>query len=440
MGSGNFTNGDTGEVCTRQLAALTQLGAGRCRINLYAGAYLVDNDWNRPRPEVLDSVMEQMHAARITPMLLFEYYTHDGTEAKRLGDRAQWQAIGHAFAARFQPGGTWATERGITDGFGLDLYTASNEPEPGGFAAGKSPGPEPYLALLLGLADGVHAVGPALRVVPGGFMAANAWQDWSLRGLGTGLAPMLNDGTLAGLDLHTYADVQWAPMEGTYASSAQHNFDRVKMANGITREIEFFATEFNYKHRACPPEQAAAGLLTAIWDNLAVVGSDGRTLVTRLAMPWNLFNLATEDAEFGLATTMQPYVPSQRGEVVARVLTLTRGLTLVAADPRRTGMIALRGPNRTMWVWQNRPGWTDRPGPSVTLDGVPPGATAVTVHGWNGLRGTVPITPGQPVLIKGLATGETSMFVVEAADVTDPETLLPARATPRLTLADVAGR
>ena len=436
MGGGNLTNGEHGPVLESQIQVLATLGGTQARISLYPDCYIINRDWDKPQPQPIDAVMTRLHTAGVKPMLLLEYYARYIGD-HRLGSYEQWKVIGATFAKRYRPGGTWAVENTISDGFGIDLYTVFNEPETEAFALGGELGPKPYVEALRGFADGIHGVDKTLRVAAGGFMAANAWSDWTLRGIGPFLAPLLNDGTLAGLDLHTYYDAEFAPMETGYNSSAQNNFDLVKLTCGITRDVDFFATEFNYKNRVAKPEQVAAGLLTGIWDNLAVVGNDGRALRSRLALPWNIFNEQKTDDQFGMTLTTQPYAPTLSGTVIKLVLELTKGLSVVAADPRGSGMIALRGADRTMWVWQNRLGWTDQQGTAVELSGVPAAAREVEVYGWDGLRKKIAISAGGTVKLDGLAAGQTSMFVVRAVGPEKPEALLPPRAAKRKTFADL---
>lgn len=423
-GAGNLTNGEMTDEVRQQIAIMQELGMRRCRVNLYPGRYLERiGAWDKPRAQAFDEVMSALHAANIEPMVLLEYYT-DYHDKEGLGTEEQWFAIGQTIATRYRPGGTWAQENSAGDTFGVRLFTAMNEPEPGEFRLGGKLGPEPYVAALRGFGRGVKSIDPRLEVAPGGFMAANAWDDWTLRGLGPALAPLWNDGTLDGIDLHTYYDVEWAPMEGGYGNSAMHNFLMVKRASGITADIQFYSTEWNYKFRTCSREQAAAGVLTGFWDHVGAVGNDGRTLRSGIAFAWNVFNPMDKDTQFGMAASREPWTPSPRGAMLQRVLALTADLRLVVADPLGSGLYALTGEKATMWVWQNRAGWTDRPGTSLTLHGVPAAARTVTIHGADGVVRTVPVS-GSSLTIADLPTEATLMFVADAAATVAPSALLP---------------
>ena len=68
-----------------------------------------------------------------------------------------------------------------------------------------------YASALAGLSAGVKSVQPDGKVMPGGFASVNAFGDCTLRGLATHLEPLWANGTLDGLDLHTYYDIQVLP-------------------------------------------------------------------------------------------------------------------------------------------------------------------------------------------------------------------------------------
>lgn len=419
IGGGNVgTNGDTSNSTLVMLNILQSINATACRTNLYPGSYIDNNNWSMPTPAVLDGFMLAAYARNITPMVLLEYYPNFYPSVG-FGTPQQWQGIGAAFAEYLQPGGGWAVKYGIRN-FGVSVYSAVNEPDgQANFTVnGTVPGPDAYVAALAGLSAGVKSVNPALKVAPGGFMSANAFDDWTLRGLGPRLAPLWNSGALDALDLHTYFDIQYAPMEGTHGHSAQANVDAIRAACGITSPtLAFHATEYNYKERLVNETYAAAGLLTAVWDALGVVGADGAP-ATALAFPWNIFNTNASDLDYGMAVTDAPYVPTQRGVTFALVTRMlaARAWQWVSADPRSAGVFVLAASagDATLTVWQNRDGWTSmQPLRDVfNVTQLPLGATQVQYYGFDGLRQVVPVSPGTAwVVVAGVAVNETAMFL-----------------------------
>jgi len=428
LGGGNVgTNGATDAGVRAQLAALSAGGAGGgCRTNLYPGAYIKDGkDWDSPTPQSLDAFMALALAANVTPVVLFEYYAPDFLNASGFGSRAQWRALGAAFAAHLRPGGTWAAAAGAPAGFGITDFTAINEPDGGtGFLAGGQPGPDAYAAALAGLGEGVHSVAPGLRAFPGGFMSANAFDDVTLRGLAAKLGPLWSNGTLDGLDLHTYFDVQYAPMEGTHARSAQANFDGVLRAAGVAPAgsgVLFTSTEFNYKERLESEQYSAQGLFTAVFDGVGVVDGANAPVALRV-FPWNVFDTNASDADYGMAASLAPYVPTPRGcawLLAVALLRLGGGWAVRSADPRGTGVLELESGEgdaaALLVVWQDRRGWTSLPTfpASFTVQGIPAAATSLQVLGYGGQRGaTVPLAPGQgSATVSGLEENNTWAFL-----------------------------
>lgn len=431
LGAGNFTNGSVNKESEAQFQLLKAVGGTRCRINLYPSVYLLNSDWERPNPACLDAILLAARRYGVRPMLLFEFYSdYEKKGTIKLGTYEQWFHLGKAFAEYCRPNGTWdRAHRNDTtappsssskvnkdraskeEESGIRIYTAINEPDGGDFKAGGAIGPARYVAAIKGLADGVHSVDRSLLALPGGFLSPNAFRDWTLRGIGPALAPLWNDGTLDGIDLHTYYDVQYAPMEKTYERSAQHNFDAVKRACGITRDIHFYATEFNYKKRLVDEDQAAKGLLTGIWDNFGVVQNDGKTGATLFAFPWNLFNDAHKDVEFGMRLTFEPLALSARGQVLQHVMQLTQGMTFESRDPHTKGEYVLTGPGKKLWVWQDRTAWTDHPGHTYTVTNIPKTLTHLEIHAWDGLRKTLPLSGQTSLTISDLPGDETYLFL-----------------------------
>ncbi|RMG68594.1 MAG: hypothetical protein D6722_11640, partial [Bacteroidetes bacterium] len=336
MGAGNFTNG---RVTTRewdQMRLLNELGEGMARFNIYPNKYWQNGQVN---VHAMDSLMGLAYEYGVRPMILFEQY---GTP---VGDYDKWYAIGSAFAAHYGPGGTWGSARGISD-WGVTLFSAFNEPD-AMRRDSNAIGYDEYKTALQGLADGVHSIHDSLRVIPGGFMSANAFSDYTLGGYGSAIAPLLNDGTLDGIDLHTYFG-KYAPVT-KYKFSAQSNFNSIKKTCGITREIAFYASEFNYKaHQEPVPEDTAAKhLLTMIWDHLGVCGSDSHTVVSKMSLIWGHFDTAYST---GIARNVYPWVPKSRGRVWQTTLELLQGMRFLSADPLETGVYVLESATHKIWV------------------------------------------------------------------------------------------
>ena len=398
MGAGNFTNGRVSQREIDQMQLLGQLGEGMARFNIYPGKYWQNGTVNST---LLDSIMSIAYAEGVEPMILFEQY---GTPA---GDYTKWKSIGSAYAARYAPGGTWATERNI-ENWGVTLYSAFNEPDAMRRDSNALTFSE-YATALEGLADGVHEVDSSLRVIPGGFMSANAFSDYTLGGYGVAIAPLLNNGKLDGIDLHTYFG-KYAPTS-KYRFSAQQNFLAVKRACGVQREIHFYATEFNYKAHQEPvvEDTAAKHLFTMIWDNLGVCGSDSHTVVSRMALIWGHFDTAYST---GIAHNINPWTPKSRGKTWEMTLNLISHCDFTYADPLDEGIYILEGVEKKIWVWQNRLQWSSIFGEHFTLHDIPPGTEKIYHYTWAGLQDSFEVPTTDPE-IGPLKKGESHLFLAE---------------------------
>ena len=407
IGGGNIVVRRDLSEAERQLAVLKALGAGMCRIPVSEGAYFSPRD-KQPHPEACDDLILLAHRYGVTPMILFEFYTRwNGT----VGGYEKWKAVGRAFAERFRPESPWLVSNGIR-GWGVWLYTAFNEP------TWQSNNPQPiptdqYARALEGLADGVHAAGADLCVSPGGYIEGSL-----ARGkcpYVTAAAPLFNAGKLHSLDIHRYWDVTHIPWQGTRRWSLQSQFDDVKRQAGITADIHFHTTEMNVKRREIPEDEAAHVFLTALWDALGVVGNRGQP-VTRFVMPWNLFHLAAKDEHYGLCEGLDPWQPTARGKVLRLVCGLAKGMEFTACRPKGHGEFVLAGNGRTLWVWQNREAWTDRPGHSYAVKDIPAAAQTLEVYRWNSWSGpwrTHDVRGKRTFTVEGLAVGETYMFLAK---------------------------
>lgn len=403
VGGGNIVTHLTGAPTAQLYSALRGVGAKLGRMNSYGWRDLT----RKPLPRDFDAAMLEAYRRGITPIILLEYEGSYQTlqPPQPIGSYADWNTAGKAMAARFQPDGEWSRQHGIR-GWGVEIYAAVNEPDVQATIPRDS-----YRDALAGLADGVHSVNRALRVVPGGFATCNSHGDATLRGYGPAIAGLLEDGRLDGIDLHTYYNSRWYPLTRGREFSAQTCFDRVKAAMGLRRDVNFYATEYNVARSQdwTDPKLVARLFLTAFWDNMGVVRADGRSSATVLAFPWNLADTGSiEGPAYAMAITKDPWSPDPRAVVLRTVLRLAGDMKFTALDPRGAGTFALEGKEGVLLVWQNLPGWTDRPGPVWEVD-VPDWARFAELWGFDGLRRTVPVQGGK-VAIRDLPGNETYML------------------------------
>jgi hypothetical protein len=403
IGGGNIVTHLAGAPSKQIYAALRGVGATSGRMDSYGW-----RDLGRvPTPHDFDAAMREAHHNGITPIILLEY---DGSyqslqPPQLVGSYDDWFAAGQAYARRFRPDGEWGRENGIS-GWGVSVFTAINEPD-----VQASIPREAYRDALAGLADGVHSIDAALRVVPGGFATCNSAGDATLRGYGQAIAGLLEDGRLDGIDLHTYYNARWYPITRGREFSVQTCFDRVKQAMGLRREINFYATEFNVARDGewQDPKLAARLFLTAFWDQVGVVRGDGRTSALALAFPWNLADTGRiEGPAYAMATSESPWKPDPRAKVLRTVLDLAGDMALKSLDPR-AGLTLLEGDSGQLIVWQNLPGWTDRPGGALQLT-LPDWARTLEVWAWNGLRRRISVRGGGSLTIGDLDENQTTMI------------------------------
>ncbi len=403
IGGGNLATHLAGRAPLAQLyQALHGVGATMGRMDSY-GWRTLDRI---PTPHDFDAEMLEAHENQITPIVLLEYEGSYQTlkPPQPIGSYHDWFAAGEAMARRFRPDGEWGKEHGVA-GWGATVFTAINEPDVQATIPRKA-----YHDALAGLADGVHSVDPALKVVPGGFATCNSHRDATLRGYGPAIADLLEDGHLDGIDLHTYYNDRWYPMTNGREFSVQTCFDRIKQAMGLTRDVKFYATEFNIARVGAWQDPKLAGklFLSAFWDQVSVVGADGHSPMTVLAFPWNLGDTVRVDGPaYAMAATENPWSPGIRAVVLRRILRLAGDMTMQSIDKPRA-LYHLAGPDAELIVWQDIPGWTDRPGSTLELT-LPDWAREIELWGWDGLRRRIPVNGGKFVL-DGLDADETYMI------------------------------
>jgi len=419
-GGGNFINGETSARINTQFDVLNAAGAHAMRMNLYPNYYCTEA---APTPTKLDAQILEAHQRGVqTIVLLFEYYgeyeKHPAL-CDHLGDYQKWQAIGHDFAQRFAPNSSFLLAHDIHD-WGITIYEAINEPDGETHPDKKVPltGPSSFVSTLEGLADGVHSVSPSLAVIPAGFSTENSSSSHILKGYGPAIANLLNAGKLDGIDLHTYNDIFYAPIvrkdgQVEFNFSPQAAFDNVKKACGITRDINFYTTEYNFKTgtQGIDDNLAAKRLLTCIWANLGVVKSDGHTPATKLALIWNLFGNA--EKMYGLTAHSKDHAwnPYATGKTFQLVMNLTAGMSFTYLDPRDKGEFILSGGGKTLWVWQNYETFSSIHGTQYTIHAIPATAKTIQVYGWDGLRKTIDVNGQTSMTIGDLNERETYMFM-----------------------------
>jgi len=419
-GSGNFTNGDLNAATNNQFDILAAAGAHALRLSLYPYWYYSAEG---PMPAKEEAFVLEAHRRGVQTITIeFEYqgeYAKFPDLPNHLGDKAKWQAIGKAYAERFGPNSAFLVAHDIHD-WGITIYETMNEADNETDITKKIPitGESSYVSALEGLADGVHSVNPNLAVIPAGLCTECSSSNHTLNGYGTAIAPLLNDGKLDGIDLHTYNDIKWAPIireDGTvtFGFSPQAAFDNVKKACGITRDINFYTTEYNFKagEQGIDENLAAKRLLTCIWANLGVVKSDGHTPATKLALVWNLFTPADKDNTDGITAQSSPWIPTARGKTYQMVMQLTAGMTFTYLDPRDKGEFTLTGNGKTLWVWQNYETFSSIHGTSHTVANIPASAKTLQVIGWDGPRKTIDLHGETALTIDNLNDRETYMFL-----------------------------
>lgn len=380
IGGGNLVTFLTGAAMANHYQALHKIGVRTARMNSYGW-----RDLERvPTPDDFDAAMLEAYTNGITPIILLEYegsYQFLDTP-QPIGSYEDWYEAGRIYAKRFGRGGDWARENGAGD-WGVDIFTAINEPDVQTTIPRDS-----YRDALAGFADGVHSINKAFRVVPGGFATCNSHGDPTFRGYGSAIADLLNDGRLDGLDFHTYYHPRWYPIERGREFSVQTCFEKAKEALGVTRDINFYASEFNTARVETWDDERLQGslFLTAVWDQLGVRKTDGSS-ATVIAFPWNLSDTGRENGPaYAMATHEDPWMPDVRSEVLKRVVDLAGDMTFVELDGKRSGTLTLEDGASRLVVLQERAGWTDRTPGSAWTVAVPPWAATGELWGWDGLR------------------------------------------------------
>lgn len=413
-GSGNFTNGETTDEEIHQINALNFYGAKRTRVSLYP-LYYYNVDTQKGNPSSIDSIMILLYQGGITPMILFEYYGWYNA----LGSYDKWYEIGRSFAERWRPNSPYLLSKNITN-WGISVYTAINEPDINSPYVPRTiaEGAENYHDALEGLADGIHSIDTSLSAIPGGWASQNAFSWNDANGYATAIVDLINNGKLAGFDLHTYNDNTFAPIvdkqnEFYWRYCAQADFNEIQEEIGITRPIKFYATEFSYKANTLgiSEEESAKRQFTCIWNNIGAVKSDSSSHATEFALIWNLFKTVENDSVYGMCHQLYPYVPNLKGQTFKLVMDLGSGMNFTYLDPNNSGIYKLTDGEKDMWVWQNYYRWSNVEGTTFSID-LPVDASKVMLYNYSGLIDSVEVLGLQNYTFTQLPESETLVFVV----------------------------
>ena len=400
-GSGNFYLNDAS--ANAKIDIMNKVGAKIVRVPIHPPQYWKGKNPNNPKPEAFDDLFLNAYNNGIVPMLIF---AHNGKSAS-IGTYENWYKTGKAFAERFAPNSPWLLSQGIR-GWGIEIYSAINEPGGTGFPI---KGTQSYYKLLEGLADGVHSVNPKLQVIPGGLRGRGDAFDTYLKAI----APLFNKGKLDGLDLHRYVNLHQSKNPSLW--SAQSIFEKAKNQAGITADINYYTTEFNVHGAQMSDPEAGKIFLTMFWDQLGVVKNSGAG-ATKLSMPWSLFGRSIDDKNYGLvdSRSLDSWKPETRAKVLKLALDLSEGMKFIHRDPKKKGLYVLKVPGkspRKLYVWQNLDKWTNSPGETHKLTNISKSATTLKVYNWNGLQKTYPLSQQNSYIVRDLVPQQTYMFLVE---------------------------
>ena len=331
------------------------------------------NSFGSLSPENFDAVVDYANSKDVNIYLYLEYRTDiDGGSIFDF----DWYEVGRTYAQHF--------------GDRVKAYGIINEPDH--IVSGNSP--EQVAFAVEEFADGVHSVNPNYIVTSPGLggtpISIERTNDFL-----EALAPLFNDNTLQVLNLHSYHDSRPNPHFSSIDNSSDwapsRNFIRAKEVGGINQNVGFVAGEFNYRNWNGTDEERGIGFLTALWDQLSVVGNGGiNDRVGLFSAPFTIRGSAPERqtsmADFYSFDDSGNYVwqPNEKGQVLEEVLTLTQGMSFIHTDPLDQGVVILRGNGRKMWVWDNREDFSSLTDASIiSISGIPSDATALAIYRWD---------------------------------------------------------
>lgn len=416
MGTCDFNDGNADVNTFNAAEAVQAAGLSYTRIGIFPEFFL---DGNTPTPQAIDDIVLLLYKEGIQPMLLVE---HNFNDHGALGNEQKWFNIGAAFATRFEPNSPFLVQNGITD-WGITQYQSINEPlvflPPGEF---DFPIAE-YVNATKGFANGVHSVEATLQVSPGGLQEVPLFLN--LNPYMNGLAELFNDGTLDALDIHRYYDRN-QPLYSLENKVASHQvlIDQIKTEYNITTDFKVWSTEYNARG-AGSDEENAKDFVTATWDLLTVKDNEGNN-ITDLALTFRTYLPVSSNRNLGMALSDFPFLGNPKGIAHQMMANLTKGFKIVSGDEEKGVDILESDTGEKMWAFHNRTGWSSIVSNSFEITDLPQDATIVEVYrynSWDALSGstgtpnpaeTIEINGQSSVLIEGLETGETYMFIAKS--------------------------
>ncbi len=418
MGTCDFNGGLANTNAFNASESIQAAGLQYTRIGIEPGLYLENG---QVKPESIDEIVLLLHAEGINPMLLIEHNPDNGA----LGSEQKWFNIGTAFAERFRPNSAFLLQNGITN-WGITRYSAINEPL-FGLAGADVPANlhfpvADYLAATRGFANGVHSVSTNLQVAPGGLQEVPLFR--SFNPYMTGIAGMLNDNTLNALDIHRYYDRN-QPEFTLVGKVASHQglIDKVKSDYGINADFNVWSTEYNARGAGSDAENAK-DFVTATWDLLTVRGNDGN-IVSDFALAFRTYLPVSSNVNLGMAESSFPFLGNAKGIAHQMMANITKGFKIIDANEDLGVDILTSESGDKMWVFHNRDGWSNQVGNSFDINDLPNSTNILEIYrynSWNPLIGstgapdparTIDISGMSSILVDGLETGETYMFIAK---------------------------
>lgn len=256
---------------------------------------------------------------------------------------------------------------------------------------------------------------------------------------GSYLAPLFNGANanqrrrLDALDIHFYpyrVDGLNDTLQGNY------NWWSQALTVKITRDVPLILTEMNYRIPDASVSQDQAGIngFSHYWNVLAFRNQHGRFATQHLGF-WDPLILQPVAPNWsggyetglwmlGMAKQLNPWKGNERGRAIRLLAQLTKGMRFTAVDDVR-GVYTLEGSSgsfaRKMYVWHNRPNWTNTPGARFKVQKLPARASRVDVYAYNCMddNGNVlvykslDVGPNQAsVTFDNLAQGQTLVFAI----------------------------